>query len=208
MKLYTMPGTCALAPHIALKWAGLPAEVEVMAHGANRSPEYSHINPNGKVPALVLDDGQVLTEAAAILPYVAELAPQARLDGDDPLGRGTVAEALSYMTSEVHANWQPHFAPQRFLDDEAAFPALKAKTYERLAANYRDLDRHMSGQDHLVLDRRTVADTYLYVLARWASLMPGGIEPYPELARFRATMDRDGGVREALRESERDAGHA
>lgn len=82
MKLYTMPNTCALAPHIVVKWAGLDIEVEVMPSGSSRLPRYLAINPHGKVPALQLTEpSAILTEAIAILPYLADLAPAARLGG-------------------------------------------------------------------------------------------------------------------------------
>jgi glutathione S-transferase len=69
MKLYTMPNTCALAPHIVIKWTGLDIDLEVMPSGGSRLPAYLAINRHGKIPALMLDNGDILTEAAAILAY-------------------------------------------------------------------------------------------------------------------------------------------
>ena len=83
MKLFSMPGTCALSVDIVLEWIGVLFDVEVMNPGDNRSPAYLAINPSGQVPALQLDDGTVLTEAAAILPFLAERYPEAGLGSDE-----------------------------------------------------------------------------------------------------------------------------
>ncbi len=110
MKLYSMPGTCALSVHIVLEWIGVPFEVEVMNRGDNRLPAYLAINPAGQVPALQLDDGTVLTEAAAILPFLAERYPEAGLGSDDSaLGRYRLAQLLSFLTGEVHVAFKPFF---------------------------------------------------------------------------------------------------
>ena len=195
-KLYTMPGTCALAPHIALEWIGEPYELEAMKHGQHREPDYLKVNPKGKVPALVLEDGRVLTEAAAILMYLTDRYPQANLGGDDAYERYQIEEWLAYMTSEVHADFAPHFAPQRFIDDESQYEALRQATYERLRQHYTTLDERLD--QHPVADRRTVADPYLYVLTRWVDQTPMDINDYPNLKRFREQMSEDAGVKQAL----------
>lgn len=79
MKLFTIPGTCALSVHIVLEWVGARYDLEVMGRGDNRSSGYLEINPSGQVPAMQLDDGRVLTEAAAILIYLADVFPKANL---------------------------------------------------------------------------------------------------------------------------------
>ena len=110
--LYTMPGTCSLAPNIAVAWLGAPVEIHNMAYGDHKKDAYLAVNPKGKVPALRFDDGDVLTEAAAILTFLgAEYGGEGSqgYSRDRRLGRKE-AEALSYMTSEVHASFGPHFA--------------------------------------------------------------------------------------------------
>ena len=79
MKLYSMAGTCALSVHIVLEWIRAPYKVKVMARGDNHADAYLEINPSGQVPALQLDDGRVLTEASAILTYLADRYPSASL---------------------------------------------------------------------------------------------------------------------------------
>ena len=202
MKLYTMPNTCALSVQIAIRWAGLDIPVEVMPSGGSRMPAYLAINSHGKVPALILEDGSVLTEAAAILPYVAELAPSARLGGDNILERARMAQALGFMIGEVHSDWTPHFAPQLFLATGVASGELEAMTFERLAPQYAFLEASLGGNPWLVFGRRTIADAYLYMLARTADLMPEGLTPYPMLSAFRARLELDPGVVAALAEQD------
>lgn len=202
MKLYTMPNTCALSVQIAIRWAGLDIAVEVMPSGGSRMPDYLAINPHGKVPALILDDGSVLTEAAAILPYLAELSPDAHLGGGDILERSRVAQALGFMVGEVHSDWTPHFAPHLFLSAPVAGGELEAMTFERLASQYAFLEEALDRSHWMLFGRKTIADAYLYMLARTADLMPSGLTPYPMLTAFRVRLDRDPGVIAALAEQD------
>ena len=199
MKLFSMSGTCALSVHIALEWIGEPFEVEVMARGDNHADAYLAINPNGQVPTLQLDDGRVLTEALAILTYLADRYPQAALGGgEDPYGRYQLAQLMSYLTSEVHVAFKPFFMPQRFLDDEDQFPALKTKAFVVIAPMLNVLEDRLIDARFILADRRSVADAYLYVLLRWAENAPAGLTLYPNLARYRADLEDDPKLRSAL----------
>lgn len=194
-----MPNSCALAPHIALEWIGSPYELGLLKRGQNREPEYLRVNPKGKVPALVLEDGRVLTEAAAVLMYLASRYPQANLGSDnDPYERYELEEWLAYMTSEVHADFAPHFVPQRFVLDESQYDAVRQATYKRLHEHYVSLNDRLAGKEHPVALRRTVADPYLYVLTRWIDQTPMDIGDYPNLKRFQEQMSADAGVAQAL----------
>ncbi|RDC60382.1 Glutathione transferase [Alteripontixanthobacter maritimus] len=196
--LYTMPGTCALAPNIAIAWLDAPVDVKVMEHGEQKKDEYLAINPKGKVPAVTFEDGDVLTEASAILSWLGAEYGKESYARDTKLGRRE-AEALSYMTSEVHADYGPHFAAQSFADDKAAQEAVKQKTYGKLAKHYERLEGNLeeNGGDHY-LGKRSFADAYLYVLTRWIELTPLKIDDYPALAKFRERMQADDGVKKAL----------
>ena len=199
MKLYSMPGTCAVSIAVVLHWIGKPFELHLMAHGQNRALEYLAINPSGQVPALLLDDGRLLTEAAAILSYLAATHPQHGLDlGGGPAERFRLAEMMSYLSSEVHVAFKPHFMPQRFLDDPEQFTALRAHAWSVLGPMFENLDATLGRQPFLLGDHRTVADAYLYVLLRWVEEGPTGIAPYPALSRYRAERETDAGVLLAL----------
>ena len=199
MKLFSITGTCAVSVAVVLHWIGEPFELALMNPGQNRTPDYLAVNPSGQVPALQLDDGRVLTEAAAILPFLASAYPDARLGcGSHPDQMFRLARMMSYLTSELHVAFKPHFTPQHFLDDPDQFPALRTRAWVILGPMLEALDATLAKQTFLLGDRRTVADAYLYVILRWVNEGPSGIEPYPALARYRAEAERDLGVRQAL----------
>jgi len=199
MKLFTIPGTCALSVHIVLEWIGQPYDIRVMAHGDNRA-DYLAINPGGQVPALQLDDGRVLTEAAAILMYLAETAPHAGLGNgnSDATSRYELFQLLSFLTGEVHVAFKPYFSPQRFLQDESQFKSLQGQAFVVLAPMLVRLDAQLGDAQFILNGRRSVADPYLYILLRWVDYAPGGLILYPALARFRGAMETDPGVTRAL----------
>ena len=196
--LYTMPGTCSLAPNIAIAWLDAPVAIENMGYGDHQKSAYLDINPKGKVPAVRYEDGDVLTEAAAILAWLGAEHGTGDWARDTVDGRKE-AEALSYMTSEVHADFGPHFAVQSFADGDAAQEAVKKKTYEKLANHYRYLEENLAASDgDWYLGRKSFADAYLYVLVRWIEQTPMSLDDYPGLAAHRERMEADDSVRRAL----------
>lgn len=195
--LYTMPGTCALAPNIAIAWVDAPVTVHNMAYDDHKKPDYLAINPKGQVPALRFDDGDVLTEAAAILAYIGAEYGSEGYARDERLGRKE-AEALSFMTSEVHAAYGPHFAAQRFAESEMAQQEVKRAAYVTLAEHYERMEDQLARNGDWYLGERSFADAYLYVLTRWLEQTPLSADDYPALKAHRGRMEADDGVREAL----------
>jgi len=198
VKLYTMPGTCALSVHIVLEWSDAPYDLVVMPYGDNRKPPFLEINPSGQVPAIVLDDGEVLTQAAALLPWVADCHPGADLGARDFDERVRFAEILARFTSEAHASLGPFFAPGRYIDDEARFDALKAASLRQFAEHMTSFNAELGEERFILFGRRTVADAYLYVLTRWADNLPDKLTQFPNLLRFRNASEDDDNVRAAL----------
>lgn len=200
--LYTMPGTCSLSPNIAVAWLDAPVEIHNMAYGDHKKDDYLAINPKGKVPALRFDDGDVLTEATAILTWLGAAHGKEGYARDTVLGRKE-AEALSYMTSEVHATYGGHFNPGNFAQSKAAQDEVKRKTYENLGQHYERMNGVLSGNGgKWYLGERTFADTFLYVLTRWIEQTPLSIDTYSALKQHRARMEADEGVRLALKRQE------
>ena len=196
--LYCMPGTCSLATNIAVAWLKAPIEVRTMAYGDHRRDAYLAINPRGQVPTLQFDDGDVLTEAAAILAWMGATHGGPDYARDTVLGRKE-AEALSYMSSEVHADFGPHFAADRFANGEAAQEDVKHHAYAKIADHYRYMDGIVTGNGGAwYLGRRSFADAYLYVLTRWAEQVPTGLGGAPALIAHRARMEADEDVKNAL----------
>lgn len=197
--LYTMPGTCSLAPNIAVAWLDAPVDIANMKYGEHKKEDYLAVNPKGKVPALRFDDGDVLTEAAAILAWLGAAHGSEGFARDRELGRKE-EEALSYMTSEVHADYGPHFNAGGFVKSKAAKEELKAKTYEKLADHYRRLEETLEANGgEWYLGQRSFADAFLYVLTRWIEQTPISIDDYPGLKTYRRSLENDPGVQTALR---------
>jgi len=202
--LYTMPGTCSLSPNIAVAWLDAPVKIHNMAYGDHKKDDYLAINPKGKVPALRFDDGDVLTEAAAILAWLGATHGSEGYARDTVLGRKE-AEALSYMTSEVHAAYGGHFGPGNFADTEDAQAEVKAKTYKTLAGHYDRLNKVLTENGgEWYLGQRSFADTFLYVLSRWIEQTPLSISDYPGLQQHRRRMEENDGVRQALKRQDMD----
>lgn len=197
MKLYTLPGACSTACHITLAWSGLPFDLQVLGRDELKGPGYLAINPAGSVPALALGD-DVLTQNAAIMGYVAELAPQAGLAGDgSPRQRAEANRWLAFSNADVHPAFHPLFGPGRFIADESQHDALKAAARERLRGLYERADAQLDGRDWIA-GFRSYADPYLYVTLRWARAMRVDLSGFDRLAQFRKRMEADAGVRVAL----------
>jgi glutathione S-transferase len=160
MKLYLAPGACSLADHIALHEAGLAFDrirVDLRTRRTEDGRDFNEVNPKGYVPALVLDDGQLLTENVAILCWVAERAPELAPGGE--LGRIRLIEMLAFIATELHKLFVRTFFPT----SDAEKAAAEATIGKRL--NF--LADRLQG-DHLFGSAFSVADPYLYVMLRWA----------------------------------------
>jgi glutathione S-transferase len=160
MKLYYAPLACSLADHIALREAGFVFDLErvdLRTHRLETGGDFRDINPKGYVPALILDDGEMITENVALLDWIASQFPALSLSG--PLGRTRVLEALTYITTEIHRAFKPMWHA-----GTAAEKAAAAASVQKLLA---PLDAAMAG-DFLFGDSPTVADFYLFVMLLWA----------------------------------------
>jgi len=204
MKLYYFPGACALASHIVLEWTGGPYETVKLDRPALKAPEFLKLNPNGAVPLLV-DDDFVLSQNAAILFYLAERYPQARLLGDTPRARAEVMRWFGLLNSDVHPAFKPIFAPQRYLPDESQSAAIVEAARGNVRTYLNQLNTRMQGRDWLA-DERSIADPYLLVMVRWALKLKLGLDQLGHLVRFRERMLADPGVRAAITAEEGQVG--
>ncbi len=189
MKLYLAPGACSLADHIALHEAGLAFDritVDIPTRRTETGDDFTAINPKGYVPALVLDDGTLLTENAAILSWVAERAPELAPGGE--LGRIRLVETLSFIGSELHKLLIRLIFPTS--DEE------KAAVDEAVGHRFAVIARQLQG-DYLFGDGMSVADAYLYVMLLWARRNALSIPP--RLADLAARMNERPAVQLALK---------
>lgn len=195
MKLYYAPGTCALACWIAMEWAQLDYEVEKVKLG---SEEYLKINPLGMVPALQLDDGQIITQAGTILTFIAKQAPRAQLiPQDNILAESRFNEIMDFLTGDFHPAFWPMFSPHRYTisQENQALEEVKQASYKRIDIAMTHLDGLIGDSGHVYHDQRTIADAYAYVMALWSQKTPKTYENYPHLAAFMAKMAEDAAVK-------------
>ncbi|KRE09732.1 glutathione S-transferase [Bosea sp. Root381] len=197
--LYFAVGACSLAPHIALEWIGKPYEAVRVQYG---SKEILAVNPAGAVPTLREDDGWLLTQAGAILDYLACKHPEARLSGSDGLRAKAEAHRWSaFLTSDVHAAFWPVFMPARYTTDpgEGARRAVVEAGHRLVAKQFGILDRHLDGREHILDGGRSIIDAYSFPMIRWAmKLLPGGLEPYPNVQALHDRLAADPSVQKVL----------
>ena len=190
MKLYFATGTCALASHIALEEAG--AEYSTVrinfATSEQRSPEYLAINPKGRVPSLVTDRG-ILTETPAMLAYIAQSYPKAKLAPvEDPFRFAEVQAFNSYLCSTVHVAHAHRMRGHRWVDDPAAMEAMKRKVPETVAACFELIESKMLQGPWVMGEAYTICDPYLFTLALW--MKSDGVDParFPKVKAHRDRM--------------------
>ena len=200
LTLYYATNTCALASHIALEEAGAAFETRWVDFGAaeQTKPEYLKINPKGRVPALVTEHG-VLTETPAILAYIAQSYPKAGLAPlDDPFAFAELQAFMSYLCATVHVAHAHRARGYRWADDPAAFEAMKKKVPQSVGACFALIEEGMLRGPWVMGDAYTIADPYLFTLARWMEL--DGVDPnaFPRVLDHRDRMAERPAVRRAL----------
>ncbi|ATQ43637.1 glutathione transferase GstA [Caulobacter mirabilis] len=187
MKLFYLPSACSLSPHIVLREAGLAFELDRIDLATRRTEggeDYRRINPMGYVPALRLDDGQVLTEGAAIVQYIADAYPDRNLaPRPGTVERARVQAWLNFIAAELHKAFTPLFRPDVTDEGRAVAIAEVGRRFDVIEAELSD------GRPYLVGGDFGVADAYLFVVARWAIPRGVGLDGWP---RLKALVERIG----------------
>lgn len=195
MKLYYSPGACSLAVNISLREAGKPFDLELVdlrAHKTASGADYYGINPKGYVPDLELDDGQRLTEIAAIVQYVADLAPEKKLaPANGSFERYRLQEWLNFIATEIHKQFSPLFSPNA--PDE-----WKKFLVEKINGRFELVAKHLEGKQYLMGDQFTVADAYLYVMLNWSRAKARDVLGKPGLQAYFDRVQARPGVQAAL----------
>jgi len=195
MQLYFSPGACSLASHIALRETGLPFDLkrtDVKTKKLDDGSDYFAVNSKGAVPALRLDDGQVLTEGPAILQYIADQKPDSRLaPKSGTLERYRLLEWLNFITSEIHKGFSPLFNP-------SVDPKVKEYTTQNLEKRFDWLNTQLAGKKFLTGDSFTVADAYLFVVVNWTNFVGIDLARWPALREFQARVAARPRVQEAM----------
>jgi len=189
-----MPGACSLAPHIALREAGLPfdlVEVDYRTRRTTGGGDYREINPKGYVPALVLETGETLTEVPVILQYVDGLTPAATLLPASGLPRLRALEWLNFIATEIHKSFSPLFRP------ETPLPLLEPGQ-QHLRRRLAVVERHLRQQQYLMETGFSLADVYLYVVCRWLKDLNMALADWPSLRWHTDTIAKRPSVRQAM----------
>jgi glutathione S-transferase len=195
MKLFYSPGACSLSPNIVAHEAGINLrlqKVDLKTKTIETPGDFLAINPKGYVPALQLDNGQVLTEGPAIVQYLADLAPNTGLA--PPAGtfeRYRLQEMLGYINSELHKTYSPLFKPNT--------PAeVRAERQEYLLKRYALIEQQLQGRQYLFGDRFTVADAYLFTVTTWAGAVKVDLSKLTNLSAFQERTAARPAVKAAL----------
>jgi glutathione S-transferase len=198
-KLYYGPGTCARASHIALEEAGAAytAERLDMKNNQQNSAEYLAINPKGRVPALVTDRG-ILTETPAILAFIAQSLPQAKLAPSEAFAFAQAQSFNSYLCSTVHINHAHKMRGPRWATDESSFADMKRKVPQTMAASFALIERDMVKGPWVMGEQYTICDPYLFTIAGWLEGDSVDIAQFPKVADHYKRMSERPAVQKVL----------
>ncbi len=194
MQLYYSPGACSLASHITAREAGVNIELkraDTKTKKLEDGSDYYAINSKGAVPALKLDNGQVLTEGVAIMQYLGDQKPESGVvPKAGTFERYRVQEWLNYITSEVHKTFSPLWG------DNA--PEVKAYAQKNLEKKFDWLDKQLTGKKYLTGDTFTAADAYLFAVVNWVNVLSIDISKWPALKAFQERVAARPKVQEAM----------
>lgn len=201
MKLYYAPGTCALACWIALEWAGAEYSVEKVNP---RSEEYKKINPLAMVPALEIGLSRPMTQADAILQYIAEKYPESQLGSAEGLeNQFEFNETMAFLTGDFHPAFWPMFVPFRYTVSKktADLENVREASYPLIDKVINHLDHLIGDRGHVYQNKRSVADAYAFVMALWSEKTPKTWKDYPHLSTFMEQMMEDPVVQSVLEQA-------
>jgi glutathione S-transferase len=196
MKLYYAPGACSQAPHIVAREAGLAidlAKVEFPSKRTADGEDLYAVNPKGAVPALKLDDGNVLTENAVIMQYLADQAPNSELAiPREGIERYRLLEWVNFIATEIHKGFGPLWNP-------ATPDAYKEATREALAKKFDYLQERIGNGPWILGDRFSIADAYAFAVLNWTRIHAIDIGRWPGLAAYLGRVAARPAVQQTLR---------
>lgn len=196
MKLYFSPGVCSLSPHICLREAGIPVDlvkVDLGTHKLADGGDYLQVNPNGYVPTLELDNGERLTEGPAIVQYIADQKPAAKLaPANGTVERTRLQSLLNFLSTEIHKGYSPLFNP-------AANDEFKTGLKQRLSDRYTWIGEKLGNKQYLLGDQFSCADAYLFTTIGWMKFVGLDVATWPVLKAYSERVAARPKVQEAMR---------
>jgi glutathione S-transferase len=199
-KLFFSPGAVSMVTHVALEELGEPYQLEpvLLREGQQNSEQYRQIHPLGRLPALEIAPGVVLTETPALLNYLADRTPELALLPTDPLQRARANEWMSLAASTLHVAFITFFRPQRYTSDEAAAAALKVDGKQRFFELLRYVESRLPEQGFVLGATYSFVDAYLSVFFLWAKRIELPLDELPRYARLAGAVMQRPAVRRAL----------
>jgi glutathione S-transferase len=186
--LYWSPGSASMAPHGALEESGAKYELALVNTdaGAHRDPAYLKLNPNAKVPTLVVDGTFVMFESAAMAMFIADRHPEAGLaPGPDEMARGHFYQWLIHLTNSMQPAMLRYYYPERHTADEGGHEAVKSKAMEEIASLWGRIDQHLAAHGpYLLGERFCAADISTHMLSTWQQCCPNTYERFPHVKRL------------------------
>jgi len=181
MKLYFSPGACSMSVHIVANEAGIPVtleKVDLYTGKLSDGSEFNAVSPKSQVPALKLDNGELLTEGPTIVEYLADSKPGAKLiPAAGTMERYRVHEMLGFINSEIHKTYTPLFSPK-------TLPEVKQDSEASLRKKYVLLEKRLAQGPYLFGEQFTVADAYLFTVTNWANFVKLDLSDFPNLLAF------------------------
>jgi glutathione S-transferase len=191
-KLFYAPHTCALASHIALEEVAADYDLARIDIDANdhRKPEYLAINPKGRVPTLLTERG-ILTETPAILVFIAQSFPQARLAPvEDPFAFARIQEFNSYLCATAHVAHAHRMRGARWVDDASAIAAMQRKVPQNVSECFGLIEQNMLRGPWVMGDSYTICDAYLFTLAQWLEADGVDLSALPKVSEHRRLVSQ------------------
>lgn len=196
MKLYYSPGACSLSPHIVAGEAGIPIELEkvnLAEHKTESGQDFLAVNPKGYVPALRLDDGNILTEGPAIVQYLADQRPASGLaPAAGTFERYKLQEWLNFIGTELHKNFGPLF--NKASSDDAKNTA-RANITKRLGY----LNDQLASRHYLLGNNFSVADAYAFTIVNWTKFVGIDLKAFPNVGAYMGRVAARPKVQETLK---------
>lgn len=185
MKLYYMPGACSLATHILLREAGLPVELERVGRDkkTEHGEDFLSVNPKGYVPALRMEDGDILTENVVVHGYIADLKPEAKLaPAHGTKARVKQDELAVYVSTEIHKSFGALFNPA--ITDDA-----RKATIDRLMTRYKLIEQMLAdGRTYITGSQFSTVDAYLFTVTNWANMLKVDLSSLPNLMAYQGRV--------------------
>lgn len=198
-RLYVAPGAGTFGAHVVVRELGLPVDVVKVPSRVEESAGNAAV-PLENIPALEADDGALITEDTAILPYLADLQPGTALFAPpDSVERAQIQSWIGYLNSELHASfWRAANRYGRHGGEDSAFAAIRCKARRQLKVALAYIDAQLAGKSFLIGNRFTIADAYLGVFARWLARLGSEFAGYENINRFREAYNVRPSVAAAL----------